>query len=219
MCGIDSVGEAPVTVEDIGGSSGHAGAEVASGRAPPSTTATGAQHDDPSRDARQLPSGVILSRGTGGPGLSSEPCNNAPELPPGGDRRRARLVPLLALLRAIKESQSRNRSTIPRLFPESDEESVDTRLSSFAFARFDRLGAAFLEAGSWPLDSRGPSRPAAAWTPSARTPARRRDQRHIPPQSSPCHCNLWSRRAVNINIGKRCDPTTGDPVCLPQRVP
>jgi hypothetical protein len=25
----------------------------------------GAQHDDPSRDARQLPSGMILSRGTG----------------------------------------------------------------------------------------------------------------------------------------------------------
>jgi hypothetical protein len=25
----------------------------------------GSQHDDPSRDARQLPSGVILSRGTG----------------------------------------------------------------------------------------------------------------------------------------------------------
>ena len=35
------------------------------------------QHDDPSRDARQLPSGVTLSRGTGEPALSSEPCNNA----------------------------------------------------------------------------------------------------------------------------------------------
>ena len=37
------------------------------------------QHDDPSRDARQLPSGVTLSRGTGEPALSSEPCNNAPK--------------------------------------------------------------------------------------------------------------------------------------------
>ncbi len=37
----------------------------------------GPQHDDPSWDARQLPSRVILS-GTRKPGLSSEPCNKAP---------------------------------------------------------------------------------------------------------------------------------------------
>jgi hypothetical protein len=40
------------------------------------TRMQGSQHNDPSRDARQLPSGVILSRGTG-PALSSEPCNKA----------------------------------------------------------------------------------------------------------------------------------------------
>ncbi len=36
----------------------------------------GSQHDDPSWDARQLPSRVILS-GTREPVFSSEPCNKA----------------------------------------------------------------------------------------------------------------------------------------------
>jgi hypothetical protein len=37
----------------------------------------GSQHDHLSRDARELPSGVDSLSGKVGPGLSSEPCNNA----------------------------------------------------------------------------------------------------------------------------------------------
>ena len=39
----------------------------------------GPQHDDPSRHAGQLPSGVTPSRGTGDLSRSSEPCTNAPQ--------------------------------------------------------------------------------------------------------------------------------------------
>lgn len=41
----------------------------------------GPQYDDPSRHARQLPSGVILGRGRGEPEVIFEPCNNAPQMP------------------------------------------------------------------------------------------------------------------------------------------
>jgi hypothetical protein len=37
----------------------------------------GSQHHDPSRHARQLPSGVILARGTRDLRSEPEPCNNA----------------------------------------------------------------------------------------------------------------------------------------------
>ena len=37
----------------------------------------GSQHDDPARHARQLPSGVTPSRGTGDLSRNSEPCTNA----------------------------------------------------------------------------------------------------------------------------------------------
>ena len=42
------------------------------------TRLPGPQHHDPSRHARQLPSGVTLFRGTGDLSRSSEPCTNAP---------------------------------------------------------------------------------------------------------------------------------------------
>ena len=41
------------------------------------TRLPGSQHDDPARHARQLPSGVTPSRGTGDLSRNSEPCTNA----------------------------------------------------------------------------------------------------------------------------------------------
>ncbi len=44
----------------------------------------GSQHDDPARNARQLPSGVILGWGWGESEVIFEPCTNAglPQTPP-----------------------------------------------------------------------------------------------------------------------------------------
>jgi hypothetical protein len=51
------------------------------------------QHHDPSRDARQLPSGVTTGHGSGKSALSIEPCTNAEQREKPG-RSAKRLRPL-----------------------------------------------------------------------------------------------------------------------------